>query len=160
MAQHKIVVADPLGEARDFSSSRDKLDAVLGLTVDGSSEHLYAISTNAFEESGKTDLRNAVVRYDLKKARLTDRYPAPEAGQLNDLVVGPDGTLYATDSRKGTLFRRKPQETKLTPFGEKGALPGANGVTLSPDGTLYVTLSTGIARLSEDWRTDPVTAAR
>ncbi len=153
VAQHKIVVADPQGEARDFSSSRDKLDAVLGLAVDGSRGHLYAISTNAFEESGKTDLRNAVVRYDLKKARLTDRYPAPEAGQLNDLVVGPDGTLYATDSRNGTLFRRKPQETKLTPFGEKGALPGANGITLSPDGTLYVTLSTGIARV------DPKTGA-
>jgi hypothetical protein len=72
---------------------------------------------------------------------------APEAMQLNDVAVAHDGTLYATDSDSGTLFRKKPAEKALRRFGQKGALPGANGITLTPDGTLYVTLSTGIARV-------------
>ncbi|MBA2435933.1 MAG: hypothetical protein H0V54_12790, partial [Chthoniobacterales bacterium] len=75
------------------------------------------------------------------------RFPAPEAIQLNDLAVAPDGTLYVTDSASGTLFRRKPKETTLTRFGEAGGLRGANGIALAPDGALYVTLSTGIARV-------------
>jgi sugar lactone lactonase YvrE len=67
--------------------------------------------------------------------------------QLNDLAVASDGTLYVTDSMAGTLFRKKPEQKTLTPFGEKGALRGANGIALGADGTLYVALSTGVARV-------------
>ena len=147
IAQKKIVVTDAKGNAHDFSGSGDKLDTVLGLAVDASRGHLYAVSTNGFEDGAKTELRNAVVRYDLKSGRLTDRFVAQDAAQLNDLAVAPDGTLYVTDSQSGSLFRKKPEETALTLFGEKGALRGANGITLAANGTLYVTLSTGIARV-------------
>jgi sugar lactone lactonase YvrE len=147
IAQRKIIVTDAKGEARDFSSASDKLDTVLGLTVDAARGHLYAVSTNGFEESAKTARRNAVVRYDLKDGRLLDRFAAPEAMQLNDLAVAPDGTVYLTDSMSGTLFRKKPDEKTLTRFGGTGAVRGANGIALSDDGTLYVTLSTGIARV-------------
>ncbi|HEY4281584.1 MAG TPA: SMP-30/gluconolactonase/LRE family protein [Chthoniobacterales bacterium] len=148
LSQRKIIVTDEKGNARDFSSSSDKLDAVLGLTVDTEREHLYAVTTNGFEDEAKTARRNAVFQYDLKSSRLINRFPAAEAKQLNDLAVATDGTLYATDSMSGTLFRKKPDETTLTRFGETGALRGANGVTLSPDGKLYVTLSTGIAQVN------------
>jgi hypothetical protein len=147
IAQRKIIVTAGKGETRDFSGPDDKLDDILGLTVDAAGAHLYAVSTNGFEESAKTERRNAVVRYDLESGRLLDRFPAPAAAQLNDLTVAPDGTLYATDSASGTIFRKKPAEKSLTPLGEKGALRGANGIALAPDGALYVTLSTGIARV-------------
>ncbi|HEY2711592.1 MAG TPA: hypothetical protein VGI60_03690 [Chthoniobacterales bacterium] len=147
VAQHRVIVTDGKGETQDFSSAGDQLDAVLGLSVDSPHGCLYAVSTNNFEESGKKERRNTVVRYDLKTGRLTDRFVAPEAAQLNDLTVAPDGTLYVTDSGAGSLFRKKRDETKLLPFGGKGKLPGANGITLSSDGMLYVTLSTGIARI-------------
>ena len=147
IAEHKIIVTDSKGEARDFSSPSEKLDTVLGLAVDPVRGHLYAVSTNGFEESAKKERRNAVVRYDLRKGRFTDRFAAPEAMELNDLTVAPDGTLYVTDSETGSLFRKKPEEKILAPFGEKGALRGANGIALSDDGALYVTLSTGIARV-------------
>jgi hypothetical protein len=145
--QRKIIVADAKGEARDFSSPSDKLDAVLGLAVDAARGHLYAVSTNGFEESTKAERRNAVVRYDLKKGRLLDRFMASEAVQLNDLAIAPNGTLYVTDSMSGTLFRKKKEERALNRFGETGALRGANGIAVAPDGKLYVTLSTGIARI-------------
>ena len=152
VAQRKIIVTDAKGEVRDFSSPSDKLDCVLGLTIDADRGDLYAVSTNGFEESAKTERRNAVVRYDLKSGRVLDRIAAPEAMQLNDLAVAPDGTLYVTDSAAGTLFRKKPGEKTLTRFGKTGALPGANGIALGADGTLYVTLSTGIARVN--WRAE------
>jgi hypothetical protein len=147
IAQHKIIVADGKGEARDFSAVGDKLDAVLGLAVDPARGHLYAVSTNGFEDSGKTERRNAIMRYNLKDGRLIDRFPAAEAMQLNDVAIGPDGTIYTTDSASGTVFRNKPDEKAFTRLGETGGVRGANGIAFSSDGTLFVTLSTGIARV-------------
>jgi sugar lactone lactonase YvrE len=147
IAQRKIIVTDAKGQASDFSSPSDKLDTVLGLTVDPTRGHLYAVSTNGFEESAKTERRNAVFLYDLKTGRLLNRFAAPEAMQLNDLALAPDGTLYVTDSMNDTLFRKKPGDVALMRFGATKAVKGANGIAMSADGTLYVTLSTGIGRV-------------
>jgi streptogramin lyase len=147
IAQHKIIVTEAKGEARDFSDPGDKLDAILGLVVDAARGHLYAVSTNGFEDSGKTDRRNAIMRYNLKDGRLMDRFVAPEAMQLNDVAIAPDGTVYTTDSASSTVFRKKPDEMTFTRLGETGGVRGANGIAFSSDGILYVTLSTGIARV-------------
>ena len=146
-AQRKIIVTDPKGEARDFSHPDDKLDLVLGLSVDAERGHLYAVSTNGYIDEAKTERRNAIFRYDLKSGRLLDRFIAPEAMQLNDLAIAPDGTLYVTDSMSGSLFRKKPDEGTLTRLGTAGALRGANGIALGADGMLYVAVSTSIVRI-------------
>ena len=147
IAQRKIIVTDGKGDARDFSGPDDKLDTVLGLAVDAERGHLYAVSTNGFLDEAKTERRNAVLRYDLKTGRVLDRFAAPEAMQLNDVAVAPDGTLYVTDSAGGTLFRKKPDEATLTAFGAAGALRGGNGIALGKDGMLYVAVSTSILRI-------------
>ena len=147
VAQKKIVVTDRKGDARDFSKVEDKLDCVLGVIVDPAREQLYAVSTNGFLDEAKTQRRNAVVRYDLKTGRLADRFNAPEAMQLNDIAIAPNGTIYATDSMSSSLFRKKPDDKTLTPFGSKGVVPGVNGITIGADGNLYVAISTGIANI-------------
>ena len=153
VAQKKIVSANRKSEMKDFSKPEDNLDCVLGLFVDSAQQHLYAVSTNGFLDEARKQRRNAVVRYDLKTGLFVNRYDAPDANQLNDLTIAADGTIYATDSAGGTLFRKTPAEKTLTPFGAKGALPGANGITLAPDGKLYVAMSTGIATI------DPLTGS-
>jgi sugar lactone lactonase YvrE len=147
VAQKKIVVTNRKGEARDFSKPEDNLDCVLGLFIDVAHKQLYAVSTNGFLDEARKQRRNAVVRYDLRNGLLVDRYDAPDASQLNDLTIATDGTIYATDSGSGTLFWKTPGEKTLTPFGAKGALPGANGITLGADGKLYVAISTRIAKI-------------
>ena len=146
-AQHKIIETDGKGEVRDFSKPSDKLDAVLGLAIDEQRGHLYAVSTNGFEAAAQTQRRNAVVRYDLKTKDLSGRFDAPEAMQLNDLTIAPDGTLYVTDSMGGSLFRKKPDETSLSRLGKEGALRGANGIAFGTQDRLYVAVSTGIVRI-------------
>jgi len=147
MAQRKVVVTDGRGPARDFSQPADKLDTVLGLTVDAPGRALFAVSTNGFEDSAKIERRNAVLRYDLRNGRLVSRHDAPAAKQLNDVAVAPDGTLYATDSEASSLFRMRPGESVLTPFGTPAAARGANGIAAAPNGALFVTLTTGIGRI-------------
>jgi sugar lactone lactonase YvrE len=147
VAQKKIVVTNRKGEARDFSKPEDNLDCILGLTVDHTRDHLWTVSTNGFLDEAKTKRRNALVCYDLKTGRLAARFEAPEAMQLNDLAIAPSGIIYATDSMSGALFRKEPDEKTLTPFGSKGAVAGANGITLGADGSLYVAISTGIAKV-------------
>ena len=146
-AQRKVIVTDSKGKTRDFSRPEDKLDLVLGLSVDAKRGHLYAVSTNGYIDEAKTERRNAVFRYDVKSGRLLDRFVAPEAMQLNDLAVASDGTLYVTDSMSGSLFRKKPDEGVLTRFGTAGALRGPNGIALGADGMLYVAVSTAIVRV-------------
>jgi hypothetical protein len=145
VAQKKIVSANRKGEVKDFSKPGDNLDCVLGLFVDVAHEQLYAVSTNGFLDEAQKQRRNAVVRYDLKTGGLVNRFDAPDANQLNDLTIVADGAIYATDSATGRLFQKMTGEKRLTPFGAKGALPGANGITLSSDDKLYVAISTGIA---------------
>ena len=147
VAQKKIVSANRKSEMKDFSKPEDNLDCVLGLFVDSAQEQLYAVSTNGFLDEAQKQRRNGVVLYDLKNRLLVGRYDAPDASQLNDLTIAADGTFYATDSANGALFQIKPSEKMLTPVGAKGALPGANGITLGPDESLYVAISTGIARI-------------
>ena len=147
VARKKIVSANRKGEVKDFSGPGDNLDCVLGLFVDAAHEQLYAVSTNGFLDEAQKQRRNAVVRYDLKNGLLVGRYDARDANQLNDLTIAADGTIYATDSASGTIFRKTPGEKTLTPFGAKGALPGANGITLGADGKLYVAISTGIVKI-------------
>jgi hypothetical protein len=148
IAQRKIVVSNGKDEARDFSNPSDKLDEILGLRIDPVRDQLWAVSTNAAEESAKNERRNAIVRYDLKTGRMMDRVSASDAMQLNDLAIAADGLIYVTDSESGTLFRWKPGESTVTRLGAAGALRGANGITISSEGTVYVTLSTGIARVN------------
>ena len=146
IAQRKIIVTDGKGEGtHDFSRTEDKLDPVLGVAVDPTHDDLYAVTTNGFEDSAPKARRNAIMRYDLKKGQLRDRFDAPAAMQLNDLVVAPDGTIYSTDSLGGSLFRKKPGEKSLSLFGSADGLRGANGIALAPDGKLFVATSTGIA---------------
>jgi hypothetical protein len=147
VARKKIVGANRKGEVKDFSGPGDNLDSVLGLFIDVAHEQLYAVSTNGFLDEAQKQRRNAVVRYDLRNGLLVNRYDAPDASQLNDLTIAADGTIYATDSASGTLFRKTLGEKTLTPFGAKGELPGANGITLGADGKLYVAISTGIAKV-------------
>ena len=80
---------------------------MLGLFVDAAHEQLYAVSTNGFLDEAQRQRRNAILDYDLKKDLLVNRYDAPDANQLNDLTVATDGTIYATDSASGTLFRKR-----------------------------------------------------
>ena len=149
IAQQKIIVTDAKGEARFFQPRRQarrgsRTHSRCGpRTVRGRRQEFRQWLRR--EREDRASQRRRPLRSE--EGSSPGSLCAPEAVQLNDLAVAPNGTLYVTDSMSCTLFRRKPHEAVLTRFGETGALRGANGIAVAPDGKLYVTLATGIARI-------------
>ncbi len=147
VSQKRIVRISPQGKITPFSRPSDPLQHILGVAVDAQRRLVYAVSTNALNNS--KPLHNSVFAFDIASAKLVREYPVPEAGQLNDVAIAPNGDRYASDSRLGGVWRIATGAIpSVTPFVPAGALGGSNGIALSADArTAYVAHSTGVARV-------------
>lgn len=87
----------------------------------------------------------AVLAADLDTGEITGRYPFPEPKSVcNDIAVAADGTLYATDTPNGRIYKLAPNAESLSLFGQDKQLAGIDGIAFDADGTLYVnTVTTG-----------------
>ena len=79
------------------------------------------------------------MKIDLASGRLLARYDAPaapgEAGRaFGDLTVGPDGTVYVSDSIAGEIWRLAPGATSLDRLVAPGALGSPQGLVVTADG--------------------------
>jgi sugar lactone lactonase YvrE len=91
--------------------------------------------------------------------------PYAEATFLNDVVVGPDGTVYVTDSRQPVLFHLPPGENEFVPFVEFLDTPfeytegfNANGIVMGEDGSTLLVIQANTGRLFRiDVETEEVT---
>lgn len=150
IAERRVLAVGTDGRLRPLSTPADGLDAVLGLAVDAARDRLCAVSTNGFEDSARQQPRNAVLCWSLADGRRLLRAVVPEARQLNDLAVAPDGGLLVTDSAAGSLWRIA-ADGNARRVGAEGAFRGANGIAIAPDGgSVYVAVSTGILRTGLD----------
>jgi sugar lactone lactonase YvrE len=94
--------------------------------------------------------------YDIRSGDLVRRFATGSGGLVNDVAVTPSGDVYATDSRRGLLFRiraraarkRVRATTTLRPFVRLSDTPiGSYSNGLVPAGSRYmlvVGLSTGV----------------
>ncbi|MEY4761670.1 MAG: hypothetical protein RLZZ200_1526, partial [Pseudomonadota bacterium] len=67
-------------------------------------------------------------------------------------TVGPDGSVYATDTSGGRLLRLAKGASGLEIFAEDPALKGADGIAFDSRGRLYVNIVTtgGLLRVERD----------
>jgi glucose/arabinose dehydrogenase/cytochrome c553 len=66
---------------------------------------------------------------DVRSAKTTARYPMPGAHAFcNDVAVGRDGTVYATDTNNMEVVRLKKGATALESWTHRGAFGPAGGV--------------------------------
>jgi len=147
VTHERIVRISPDGKLTPFSKDNDGLHQVLGVAVDAKRRTLYAVSTNALTR-GKP-LHNAVMAFDIGSGKRTALYAIPDARQLNDVAIAPNGSLYVSDSASGAIWRIAAGQ--VAQFIAPGAMGGSNGLVVSPDGrALYVAHSTGVARVDTD----------
>jgi sugar lactone lactonase YvrE len=134
-------------------AARDGLMAVIGIRVDAARGLLWATSNGSPSMEGFAPADrgvHAIYAFALADGALRRRIalPPPPAGErhlLNDLAIGPDGTVYVTDSDAGRLYRIPPDREVLEPLGPPRGLFYPNGIVMAPSGKLYVAHATGIA---------------
>lgn len=146
IAQRTIVRVAGEGQ-RVFAPADARLDAVLGLAIDAKTRRLYAVSTNQIVPMKGEAPRNEVVVFDIDSGAVVRRLAAGSAGQLNDVAVASDGTIYATDSRAGSVFVAKQDAAELATLIGAGSFAGANGVAVADDQMLFVAHATGVVRV-------------
>lgn len=143
MYKRKIVKIAANGSVSDFvPSQRDRLFGVLGMKVDPERGELWANSCNIDRPPMQipepaTAGQSAIFRYDLRSGKLIRRYAAPKGDAkapfcFNDLVLAPNGDVYATTGGDGIHRLRKDSATFETFFAPDGSF--FNGITISPDG--------------------------
>lgn len=141
------VAAD--GACRDVVPEADGgLLAVLGMTVDTATDSLWVASAAAPfmldakpAEAGRTMLS----RIDLARGRVAASYPLAGPGLLNDLALARDGSVYATESRGGAVYRLRRGGDALQPALAAGTFESPNGIVVLGSGELLVADFDGLA---------------
>jgi len=89
-----------------------------------------------------------IVCLDRETGEIISRYPAPGAGFLNDAVAGPDGRVYASDSRTARIYVLEDEMVHV--WVDDDALSSINGLWLEEDRMLAVTMDGVFASISLD----------
>jgi len=140
--QKKIVRIDRDGKAADFISGRAELGPILGMNVDGGTHSLW-ISTSSIAEI-KADTGHVapgIYQFDTRNGALLAGFTLTDAAphQLGDVVAGPDGRAYTTDSASGGSVYVTGGDGRLHEFAGSGLFRSPQGLCFSPDGrTLFV----------------------
>ncbi len=152
--KRKIVALSPDGKERTFvPSGAAGLGPVLGLTVDSANGLLWAVSEPAGRPKSDPGTFHGLYAFALADGSLVRRVELPRAlgpgHQLNDLCLDAAGTVYATDSAAGAIFRAGPKEKTLSELplapGAGQLLRYANGIVCaSGPARLYVATADGL----------------
>ena len=129
--------------------------SAIGMTVDTARDLLWVVATSfdMAENFVEGDaIRTSVVGFDLESGAESKRYDVAETTfGLNDVALGPDGTLYASGDALQILDR---DADALVPLVTDPPLFGTNGVAAAGHGrTLFVSsYPVGIAAIDLDSR--------
>lgn len=140
--QPRIVRVDRQGKTSDFvTSGQTSIWSLLGMRVDSDGHVLWACAA-AGPEKGDAQGSSAILGFRLDTGDLAVKALLDTSNGvhfLNDLALTPDGTVYATDTEAGAIYRLRAGEETIEPFLPPGSLQYPNGITLSGDKkSLYV----------------------
>jgi sugar lactone lactonase YvrE len=136
----KIVRVDSLGVASDFMRIPPGPSArvVVGIRVDPDRRHLWAAGADPKAFGDPTVQGGSIHQYDIASGRLLAVH-GPVTGAFNDLVVAPNGDVYATNTTEGAVWVIPASDRTLRRFTAPGSVPEANGIAVDPTGRrLYV----------------------
>ena len=130
-----IFRAKPGAEHADpwIAPGTDGLQSIFGVFADNRSNTLWACS-NPFgppfsSAAAAQPPPAALFAFDLKTGSSRAHYPFPTAGAFcNDIAIGPDGTVYATDTNNMEVVRLKKGATGLERWAGDGAFGPKGGV--------------------------------
>jgi sugar lactone lactonase YvrE len=106
------------------------LQRLLGVLADERAGILWACSSGS-----PTGLKT----FDLKTGAPKGSYDFPGgSGLCNDIAIGPDGTVFATDTSGGRVLRLKKDATTMEEWVKDAQFNGLDGIAFGDDHTIYV----------------------
>jgi len=147
--QRKIV-AIAGGRMRGFTKALPDGLSPFSITLDPKRDRIWVAAASLVQSHGATAGQrghSALLAFDLKSSALIANIAAPSGTDLGDTALAPDGTVYATDSKGGGVYRLKTGSTNLEAM-TKG-LSSAQGIAISRDGrtALIADYALGLMRL-------------
>jgi sugar lactone lactonase YvrE len=145
--RHRKVTRITRGGSADdvVKEGQDGLWAVLGVRADPRTGTLWVTTAAIPQMLGYLPAdsgRSGIYAFDLASGRLKSRYllPASAPGHLlGDLVVAPNGDVYATDSQDPVIWRVLKGSDQVQEFLRHPLFRSLQGPALHPSGrTLYV----------------------
>jgi sugar lactone lactonase YvrE len=117
--------------------------SLLGVLTDERSGTLWVCSSpNPFRNPPAVGTA-ALVAFDLRTGMKKGIYPfPPPASACNDITVAHDGTVYASDTPNGRIFKLTRNAQRLELFAQDERLKFIDGLVFSGDDTLYVNIVT------------------
>lgn len=142
----KVTRVRPGGAPEDVvREGQDGLWSVLGVRADPPSGTLWVTTAAIPQGAGYLPAdsgRSGVYAFDLASGRFKARYLLPQSAAghlLGDLVVGPNGDVYATDSQDPAIWRIRRGSDEAQEFLRHPLFRSLQGPALDPSGrTLYV----------------------
>jgi len=140
--KRKIISINAKGEAKDFATQEDGLWAVLGMKVDAKRNLLWACTSavnQAVNIKAEDKGKSGILKFDLKTGKLLKTYLITDQTAehwLGDLLVAPNGDVFATDSAKPTVYILRAGKEEIETFLEDKSFVNLQGLDFSADGKL------------------------
>jgi hypothetical protein len=134
---------DRSGRITRFSAEDEDLFGIFGIALDERRNSLWAATAAVPEMSGYQPEMSglaALVEFDLGTSEIRRVVPVPDDGRdhgLGDLLVTPEGAVYATDSKAPVIWQLLPGEEEMDPLVDSPVFASLQGLVLF-DRTLIV----------------------
>jgi sugar lactone lactonase YvrE len=127
---------DRTGQVARFTADDEELLGIFGVAIDETRNVLWAAMTALPEMSGYTSEQkgqSALAEFNLTTSELNRVIPVPGDGRdhgLGDLTIGPDGTVYATDSKAPIIWKFAPDAEELEKVIDSPVFSSLQGIVL------------------------------
>ncbi|MDR6293782.1 sugar lactone lactonase YvrE [Inquilinus ginsengisoli] len=116
--------------------------STFGVLADEANGLLWVCSNDASRlgAKGPSDVEGAFVKgFDFKTGEGRISVPLPAGPAIcNDMVLGPDGSLYASNTAQPQILRLKPGGSEMEVWAQDERLKGGlDGLAFGADGALY-----------------------
>jgi len=123
---------------------------VFGMISDRDRGHLWVTTANTLYDQIEGEGGSALMRLDLGSGEIQAIYALPEPGhQLSDLALGPDGTVFVSDTTGGGIYMLSPGSGRLEHLVDAPARASPQGLVVSEDGRwlIFSNYGTGLHRV-------------
>lgn len=142
VAGRSLTRRDPDGAMRTLLAPDAETGGLFGMAYDARRKVLWVAESRGPGIPGSAGAaRTGLLKLQMPGARVLARYLVPADGkkrQLGDVALGEDGTVYATDSVGGSIWRLKPNGARLELFVDSRELGSPQGMAVCPGGSMVV----------------------